>query len=353
MPRLSLRKTEVPEGIAEHSRELIGSISSLDDEMLDVATRLVGVSEPFRKFIEYIHEFGTPGMTRLIDVSEEFRRAFAAKIGPFNRGETSPDEEPPNWMSFLLKLYPHILRGNLSHHYTELSEGWHSIHSPDTERYEDAKGKGLLMYCARRPLVSGMPAEGQRNVLSEFFPDIADMYGNPRLPSNKLESKTNLRHGRINIFLSDDALANFEGLAMHKSMAFGAKGNEVIVFPIHTRLLFACKAEELASWLMTNEARFAYGDKLRIQGHKFDATVDDLAKVDTKALPSLKGFWSWKERAVLEGKIPLDVLPKAYIGQVDKVLKLQTPHLSWRNETIMEALQVRQNLERFLRELDV
>ncbi|MFC1748496.1 hypothetical protein ACFL2V_06775 [Pseudomonadota bacterium] len=345
MPRLSLRKTEVPDESASEARALLSGMSNLSPDTLEIAIKLLGDSVPFNEFMRFVQESEDPNAARIIDVGEEFRRNYAST-------KESSDDPAPNWMSHLLSEHPTIVAENTDGKMRPIQEGWHAIHSPEKQRYPELEKHGLLMFCARRPIATGFASEGQFKVLSTFYPDIADKYRNVRETSNRLESRTNLRHGRINIFLSGGALKQFEGIALHKSMAFGASDNELIVFPMHSRFLFVCRTVDLQEWLKTNQAREAYDDKLRIQGHKFPATPKDLQTVDTKALPSLDGFWSWKADAVRSGKIPLEALPQAYLGKVEKTLGAIAPHLSWRNDAILGALQVKQRLAKLMEELE-
>ncbi len=330
----SLKRRTVEEDADLRMRSIIEEFGSLGPDIQDIAVKMLAHSSAFLGFIDYVRASSQhPQRTRLIDVGSEFQEHFKGNIA---------SDRSMSWTTALNAHQPDILRQALSENVmlTEdrVRAGWHSVHSPMSQDH------GYMMVGAKVPEYGHVDHAAQKSLVGKLFPESVGAHQNIRHPSNTLENILGLRSGRVHIFLADEALQHMDGIALDSSY-LRAEADELIVFTMHARFFFICSAKDLTDWLKTESARQAFGDKLRLHGHKYPATLEDLQKYDpVRTVLSLQDFIFQKAASIT--KIPQDKLSVTYFGALDR--QNNPPHLTWNTPVVVEQLQAQQKLMELL-----
>jgi hypothetical protein len=310
-----------------------GSTTLGDPQTEDTIAKMLAYSEPFLSFLRYVEEQpgAHPQNAKVIDVGADFQREFASK----------GKKTGMSWTGYLLYKHPDIFQKCLGRDFARsayINEGWHSVLTP--AKPED----GFAMIAAKLSSFGRLDYNIQKKMLRTLFPDRGE-YRNIRYSSEEMESCTGLRVGRVHFFLADDALSNFSAIGIHKTYTEeNIRPNALVGMTMHARFLFVCSAKDLQDWFKTNEARFAFSDKMRVEGYLHPVTQTDIERISADQRTAIEEAINGKTARYRAGQITADRdMADMYLRAIQTTLG--NTRLDWKNSLVAQAFDIAKRVE--------
>lgn len=331
-----------PEAEAEMS-QLLKQFGTLQEDAHAIAIHMLASSQSFTSFLHYVQKQGAASCqrTRLVDVGPAFAQQYIESRSSPNQWKAT---EP--WMGMLYRHDKNAVANALGVAEVDnntVRTGTHSLLTPTSSVFQ----QGCILLGAATKDGYGIDGNAQDKMFTTLFPRHGS-YSADRLKNERLEQLVGMRSGFIHFFLAEDALANMDGIALHSSYYTPDRSDCHIIFTMHERFFFICGLNDLSAWLKTDEARKSYANKIRISGHRYPATVDDLKYCNPSAVFSIEEFV--REKAASITKIPSNKLAGSYLSAVDKRAMEVSPHLTWNTPAIAEHLDIHNKILRAMKE---